>query len=91
MNGTNWTTYGTFGQGAVGDFYSPASIFVDANGRIYVVDDANTYQNDNGVVRMDDMTGKKWIRYGKVGAGVGEFSQATGLWVHSPSPPAQIP
>ena len=82
MSGTNWTTYGTFGQGSPGDFYSPASIFVDANGRIYVVDDAITYQSDNGVVRMDDMTGKNWIRFGKTGGGVGEFSQATGLWVH---------
>ena len=81
MNGTNWTTYGTFGAGAVGDFYSPASIFVDSNGRIYVVDAANTYPSDNGVVRMDDMTGKNWIRFGNGGAGVGEFSQATGLWV----------
>jgi hypothetical protein len=82
MNGTNWTTYGTFGMGAVGDFYSPASIFVDGTGRIYVVDAANAYPNDNGVVRMDDMTGKNWIRFGKGGGGVGEFSQATGLWVH---------
>jgi len=82
MNGTNWTTYGTFGAGAVGSFYSPASIFVDGNGRIYVVDAANAYPSDNGVVRMDDMTGKNWIRFGKGGAGIGEFSQATGLWVH---------
>jgi hypothetical protein len=82
MSGTNWTTYGTFGEDAVGDFYSPASIFVDANGRIYVVDDAVTYENDNGVVRMDDMTGKNWIRFGKFGGVVGEFNQPTGLWVH---------
>jgi hypothetical protein len=82
MTGTNWTTYGSMGIG-VGGFYAPTGIFVDANGRIDVIDAAESvYGTDDGIVRMDDMTGKNWLRFGRYGGLTNEFHQATGVWVH---------
>ena len=66
LNGTNWTTYGTYGSG-VGQFTLPRSISVDPTGHIWVLD------GGNGLVRMDDMNGTNWTVVGSAGSGVGQF------------------
>ncbi len=67
MNGTNLTSFGTYGSGA-GQFDIPQSISVDPSGHIWVLD------NGNGrLVRMDDMNGTNWTVIGTGGSGVGQF------------------
>ena len=77
MQGTNWTTYGTYGSGQ-GQFNDPPGIAVDSAGRIYVMDTNNTR-----LVRIDDMNGTNWITYGTVGSGVGQFNAFISVAVDS--------
>ena len=77
FTGTNWTTYGSVGNG-VGKFAAPWGISVDAANRIYVVDSANAR-----VVRMDDMKGTNWVTLGKKGIGINEFTSPAGLFLDS--------
>jgi DNA-binding beta-propeller fold protein YncE len=51
-------------------------IAVDATGKIYVADNGNCR-----IVRMDNISGKKWTSYGTCGSGTGQFSSPKGLWV----------
>ncbi len=67
MNGTNWTSLGSYGTG-VGQFLSPQSISIDPTGHIWVLD------GGQGLIRMDDMTGTNWTLVGSAGSGVGQFS-----------------
>jgi len=69
MNGTNWTSLGTYGPD-IGQFNSPSGISIDATGRIYVMDTGNSR-----LVRMDDMNGANWITFSGTGSGVGQFAQ----------------
>jgi len=55
MNGTSWTTFGTYGGGQ-GEMEVPEGIFVDDEGRIYFADGLNSR-----VVRMDDINGSGWV------------------------------
>ena len=75
MTGTNWTTVGSMGSGAL-EFNAPKNVFVDSGGHIYVTDSFN-YR----IVRMDDMTGKNWTTFGTRGTGVDQFSFPTGIFV----------
>ena len=67
MNGTNWTSFGSYGSD-VGQFKIPQSISVDPAGGIWVLDDGN-----GRLVRMDDMNGTNWTTVGTAGSGVGQF------------------
>jgi len=69
MNGTNWTSFGTYGSD-IGQFANPGGISIDAAGRIYVMDTGN-----NRLVRMDDMNGTNWTVFSGLGSGDGQFAQ----------------
>ncbi len=75
MNGTGWTTFGTFGTGS-NQFDFPRGIFVYGLTKIYVTDQAN-----NRIVMMDDMTGSGWTTFGSLGSGVNQFSAPLGIFV----------
>lgn len=67
IQGTNWTTV---------TIPSPSSVALDADGRIYVTDNAN-----NRIVRMDSISGAGAVPFGTTGAGNGQFSDPTGVFV----------
>src|SRR5438067_4739726 len=69
MNGKGWTTFGSEGNG-VGQLRRPEGLAVDSLGRIYITD------NDNDrIVRMNDMTGAGWVSLGGLPGGeVGQFA-----------------
>jgi len=69
MNGTNWTSFGTWGSGT-GQFTDLSGISIDSAGRIYVMDTGNSR-----LVRMDDMNGTNWTVMNGIGSGVGQFAQ----------------
>src|SRR3989442_8518406 len=69
MNGTNWTSFGTYGSD-IGQFNDPSSVSIDAAGGIYVMDTGNAR-----LVRMDDMNGANWTTFSGIGSGVGQFAQ----------------
>src|SRR3989442_8542674 len=69
MNGTNWTSFGTYGSD-IGQFNDPSSVSIDAAGGIYVMDTGNAR-----LVRMDDMSGANWTTFSGTGSGVGQFAQ----------------
>lgn len=75
MNGTNWTSFGTYGSD-VGQFNDPQGIAVDSLGRIYVMD-----TNNARLVRMDDMNGTNWTVFNAVGSGPGQLSTFTSVAV----------
>jgi DNA-binding beta-propeller fold protein YncE len=75
MNGTNWTTFGTSGDGT-NQFMHPEGIFVDTTGKIYVADSGN-----NRIVRIDDMTGKNWISIGIQGSNLRQFDSPEGVFL----------
>lgn len=72
MNGTNFTSFGTYGSG-VGQFDLPGAISVDPSGHIWVLDSGN-----GRLVRMDDMNGTNWTVVGAGGSGVGQFGAIAG-------------
>src|SRR2546426_182056 len=80
MGGAGWTTFGTFLGGVSkdqpGNMIDPASIFVEAAGRIYVADALN-----NRIVRMNDMTGSGWVTLGSPGSGVKQFSLPSTIFI----------
>ena len=55
--GAGWVTFGTGGTG-VRHFNSPPQVRIGSDGRIYIAD-----QNNNRVVRINDMTGAGWITF----------------------------
>src|SRR5579863_7653586 len=68
MNGTNWTSYGTYGTGQ-GQFTLPQSVSIDPAGHIWVVDGTGR------LIRMDDMNGTNWTVVATAGgSGVGQFA-----------------
>jgi len=68
MNGTNWTSYGTYGTGQ-GQFTLPQSVSIDPAGHIWVVDGTGR------LIRMDDMDGTNWTTVATAGgSGVGQFA-----------------
>lgn len=82
--GTRWSTLGTprkpppgFTGGISIPFkLYPRGIFVDAAGRIYVLDAFN-----DRIVRFNDMSGRRRTSLGTSGEGVREFSEPTGIFV----------
>jgi hypothetical protein len=56
--------------------FSPLSLDVDGDGKIYMLDAANRQ-----VVRIDDMTGANQVAYGSIGIGAGQFMNPTSLTV----------
>jgi len=58
MNGTSWTSFGTYGTG-VGQFVNPQSISIDPTGHIWVLD------SGHGLVRIG-------LQAGEPADGVGE-------------------
>ncbi len=88
MTGAGWTTLGKCPPTqvsciGVNQFHSPVGIFVDAAGRIYVVDSGNSR-----IVRVDDMTGAGWTTLGACRwtpqhpcVGIKEFSSPVGIFV----------
>jgi len=54
----------------------PNDIALDAEGRIYVADQAA-----GRIVRMDDMDGTGWVTFGTTGSGRGEFKEPSGIAV----------
>ncbi len=78
MSGTNWTTLGTYGF-ETNQFFYPGDIFVDAAGKIYVTD--SSYDENNRIVRTDDMSGTNWTTFGTYGSGTNQFSGPRGIFV----------
>ncbi len=74
MSGAGWTTLGTQGLGR-SEFVLPRDIFIDAAGRIYILDQFR-------VVRMNDMAGSGWIEFGRKGARDSYFKLPEGFFVH---------
>jgi sugar lactone lactonase YvrE len=77
MTGTNWTTFGSAGNG-VDQLSGPEGVFVDLadNNAIYIADTGN-----NRIVRMDDMTGTNWSTFGTGGSGANQFIAPSGIVV----------
>lgn len=75
MTGAGWIALGTRGSGPR-QFRRANGIFVDAGGRIYVVDELN-----HRVIRMDDMSGAGWTTLGKFGEGKGQFVLPGGIFI----------
>lgn len=63
MTGAGWTSLGTWGS-EVNQFSSPAGLFADGAGRIYVADFGNSR-----VVWVNYMNGAGWVTLGTAGAG----------------------
>jgi len=72
MTGTNWTTFGTLGNG-IDQFDAVDGIVVDAAGKIYVAD------LNQRIARIDYLSGISWLSYGSFGSGVGQFSNPIGV------------
>jgi streptogramin lyase len=77
MTGAGWTRFGTWGRG-VNQFDTPAGVFLDAAGRIYVADSAN-----HRIVRMNDMSGAGWTTLGSQGNGAEQFNIPTSVYLDS--------
>lgn len=77
MSGSNWTTFGSSGNG-VNQFNFLADIAFDSQGRIYCAD----YSNDR-IVRINDMTGAGWTTFGTSGTGTNQFSNPYRLAIDS--------
>jgi streptogramin lyase len=81
MTGAGWTTLpgadAGAEAGAPGSFLSPRDVFISASGKIYIVDD-----NDR-IVRMDDITGAGWTTFGTTGTGTNQFGSPFGVAVDS--------
>ncbi|MBU1759201.1 right-handed parallel beta-helix repeat-containing protein, partial [Patescibacteria group bacterium] len=74
IDGTGWTTYGTYGSG-VGEFSSPWSIYYDsASEYMYVAD------RDNNRIVKTKIDGTGWATYGTYGWDVGEFASPCGIY-----------
>ena len=79
IDGTGWTTYGTYGAGA-GQFNSPTGIFYDAASEyIYITDSSN-----HRIVKTK-IDGTGWTTYGTYGAGAGQFNNPTGIFYDAAS------
>jgi len=76
MSGIGLVQFGVAQGGGTGQFDRLRSIWVTANGQIYVADSAN-----NRIVRIDDMTGKNWMTLGTQGISNGQFQNPTAIIV----------
>lgn len=76
MPGTGWAALGTSAGRGANQFNSPARIFMDGAGRIYVADGGN-----HRIIRMDDMTGAGWTTHGTFGSDPNQFRSPTDVFV----------
>jgi hypothetical protein len=79
MTGKNFVAYGTktihcgpaqttVGGNGVGEFNRPEGITLDSSGRIYITDNEN-----DRIVRINDMTGAGWTTFATHGSGVNQL------------------
>jgi sugar lactone lactonase YvrE len=85
ITGAGWTTIGVQdAAGGPGQFAGgPWDLHVDSQGRIYAFD---VKDNTTAFVRMDDMTGAGWLRFGSYGGGSGQFLSSFGIFVRGTPP-----
>ena len=80
MTGKGWTVYGGdqhCGPNSTSLAGNPFDIAFDAQDRIYIMSD-----NDNQrIIRIDDMTGKNRVSYGASGTGVGQFLEPQSITI----------
>ena len=79
IDGTGWTTYGSYGSG-VGQFYNPSGIYYDAASEyVYIAD---LYNHRIVKTKMD---GTGWTTYGSYGSGVGQFKYPQSIFYDTTS------
>ena len=82
IDGTDWTSYGSFGSG-IDQFFCPLGIYYDSSsGFIYVADSIN-----DRIVKTNRLggAGTVWITYGSSGSDVGHFARPQGIYYDSSS------